>query len=246
MLMMMIGMRNRLTPTCGAHLPGLNGRHPSRQVPKVLSPPYYSNLSSSPVRSPIRARTSATFEEPAGCWEGTFHVRTYVVRDSSSPPPVRRGGGIPRPAMVAQAPVLGHVGKGAHLDATAVNIAAPLVLRPKVFPFTMSGGSLFKSASVRQHRNPAGASGGGGLTVPSSSSSQLDTSPQRLRRVFTTHACRRRRKEELAAQHPAGSGSGSAPWRMSSLMKKPLGIAHSVPLGCTLHFNRSAMSHESS
>lgn len=42
----------------------------------------------------------------------------------------------------------------------------------------------------------------------------------KLRRVFTTHACRRQRPESKLGQY-----------RMLSLIKKPLGIAHSVPLG---------------
>ena len=48
----------------------------------------------------------------------------------------------------------------------------------------------------------------------------------RLRRVFTTHACRRRRQD---AETPAL-------WRMSTFIKKPLGIAHSLPLGMPVTF----------
>jgi len=48
----------------------------------------------------------------------------------------------------------------------------------------------------------------------------------KLRRVFTTHACRRRRQDSEKLPH----------WRMSSFMKKPLGIANSVPLGLPANF----------
>ena len=117
---------------------------------------------------------------------------------------------------------------------------------------------LFKSKSFRRHRDTsgsptrtlglpdgvegggAGASGGG----PGGSSPD-NNSPHRLRRVFTTHACRRRPTEakSLGGPMPPGHASPIQFRRMTSLMKKPLGIAHSVPLGVPglcgpLNFNR--------
>jgi hypothetical protein len=117
---------------------------------------------------------------------------------------------------------------------------------------------LFKSKSFRRHRDTsgsptrtlglpdgvedgggAGASGGG----PDSSLSSGNNSPHRLRRVFTTHACRRRPTEAKSLGGPPGHASPIQFRRMTSLMKKPLGIAHSVPLGVPnlcgpLNFNR--------
>lgn len=88
------------------------------------------------------------------------------------------------------------------------------------------------------------ASGGGGSTSPS-----LADQLPKLRRVFTTHACRRRRKEEIQKKQErhlvvpgltvcASPVLGS--WRMSSAAgRRPtLGVAHSLPLGHP-NFNRS-------
>ncbi|XP_046640588.1 GTPase-activating Rap/Ran-GAP domain-like protein 3 isoform X4 [Daphnia pulicaria] len=121
---------------------------------------------------------------------------------------------------------------------------------------------LFKSKSFRRHRDTsgsptrtlglpdgvedggvAGASGGG----PDSSLSSGNNSPHRLRRVFTTHACRRRPTEAKSLGGPPGHASPIQFRRMTSLMKKPLGIAHSVPLGVPslcgpLNFNSSSSS----
>ena len=89
-----------------------------------------------------------------------------------------------------------------------------------------------------------------GARSPRSGSVSGDASPEfppkdqlKLRRVFTTHACRRRRQE-----------SAPAPgyWRMSSVVKKPLSIANSVPatFRCTSlynnhvnHFNHMFLSY---
>lgn len=50
-----------------------------------------------------------------------------------------------------------------------------------------------------------------------------EESPGPLRRVFTTHARRRSRKKRQSGQH-----SGYA---LSTIMKEPLRVVHSVPLG---------------
>ncbi len=105
---------------------------------------------------------------------------------------------------------------------------------------------LFKSGSLRRHRDSSGGSrgnlddGGGGGASGNGQGSGVDSGdqldpPHRLRRVFTTHACRRRpnRPEVNTAGH-----ASPLQWRMKSFMKKPLGIAHSVPLGAPLNFNR--------
>ncbi|KAK4026735.1 hypothetical protein OUZ56_015761 [Daphnia magna] len=104
---------------------------------------------------------------------------------------------------------------------------------------------LFKSKSFRRPRNTSGsptralgsADGASGGAGPSSSSSECDP-PHRLRRVFTTHACRRCPAEVKSLGPVAGHASPIQFRRMTSLMKKPLGIAHSVPLGVPLNFNR--------
>ena len=100
---------------------------------------------------------------------------------------------------------------------------------------------LFKSGSFRRPKEaPRDISG----TSPDSATTQESTSPLRLRRVFTTHACRRAntRKRDVGFVS-AGTAHGSpVQWRMASLMKKPLGVAHSVPLGPGFGFNRSVMS----
>ncbi|KAI9563608.1 hypothetical protein GHT06_011072 [Daphnia sinensis] len=109
---------------------------------------------------------------------------------------------------------------------------------------------LFKSKSFRRPRNtsgsptralgsPDGAAAISGGPGPSSTSSECDP-PHRLRRVFTTHACRRRPAEVKSLGPIAGHASPIQFRRMTSLMKKPLGIAHSVPLGVPLNFNRLA------
>lgn len=119
---------------------------------------------------------------------------------------------------------------------------------------------LFKSKSFRRHRDTSGSptrtlglpdgveDGGGGVAGasgggPDSSLSSGNNSPHRLRRVFTTHACRRRPTEAKSLGGPPGHASPIQFRRMTSLMKKPLGIAHSVPLGVPslcgpLNFNR--------
>ncbi len=124
---------------------------------------------------------------------------------------------------------------------------------------------LFKSKSFRRHRDSSGSptrtlglpdsvEGGGGAGASGasgggpggdSSLSSDNNSPHRLRRVFTTHACRRRPTEakSLGGPIPPGHASPIQFRRMTSLMKKPLGIAHSVPLGVPglcgpLNFNR--------
>jgi hypothetical protein len=125
---------------------------------------------------------------------------------------------------------------------------------------------LFKSKSFRRHRDhsdsptrigsgrhPDGdvdsGSGGGASSALSASDMGSNNSPHRLRRVFTTHACRRRPTESknLGGPIPPGHASPVQFRRMTSLMKKPLGIAHSVPLGVPglvcgpLNFNRLEM-----
>lgn len=121
---------------------------------------------------------------------------------------------------------------------------------------------LFKSKSFRRHRDTSGSptrtlghgpdsvegasgDGPGGSSSLSSSTDSQHNSPHRLRRVFTTHACRRRPTEtkNLGCPVPPGHASPIQFRRMTSLMKKPLGIAHSVPLGVPglcgpLNFNR--------
>ncbi len=91
------------------------------------------------------------------------------------------------------------------------------------------------------------ATGGGSASGPTSPS--LTDQLPKLRRVFTTHACRRRRKEEIQKKQErhlvvpgltvcASPVLGS--WRMSSAVgRRPtLGVAHSLPLGHPA-FNRS-------
>ena len=120
---------------------------------------------------------------------------------------------------------------------------------------------LFKSKSFRRHRDhsdsptrigsghmPDGvdSGSGGGASALASDGSQ-NNSPHRLRRVFTTHACRRRPTESKTLGGPPGHASPVQFRRMTCLMKKPLGIAHSVPLGVPglvcgpLNFNRLEM-----
>lgn len=92
---------------------------------------------------------------------------------------------------------------------------------------------LFKSGSFRRPKEaPRDLSGS-----PDATSTPQTTSPLRLRRVFTTHACRRTNNR----RRDAGTTAHGSPvqWRMASLMRKPLGVAHSVPLGPGFGFNRS-------
>lgn len=101
---------------------------------------------------------------------------------------------------------------------------------------------LFKSGSLRRHPTKKadgqlGAVGGEAVGGGQSESSGQLEPPHRLRRVFTTHACRRRSGRQEVKTAAAGHAS-PLHWRMTALMKKPLGIANSVPLGA--NFNRSA------
>ena len=81
--------------------------------------------------------------------------------------------------------------------------------------FRLIPSESFRSSSVAS---------GGGASPEFPPKNQL-----KLRRVFTTHACRRRRQDNEKLPH----------WRMSSFVKKPLGVANSVPLGlpANLRFN---------
>ncbi|KAK9498429.1 hypothetical protein O3M35_003068 [Rhynocoris fuscipes] len=50
-----------------------------------------------------------------------------------------------------------------------------------------------------------------------------DEEPGPLRRVFTTHARRRSRKKRQTVKHPG--------FALSTIMREPLRVVHSVPLG---------------
>ena len=92
----------------------------------------------------------------------------------------------------------------------------------------------FSSFRVRSPmRLGAGMGAGGAATDEPGADGAADSVdfPPRLRRVFTTHACRRQRQNDTK----------NSQFRMASLIKKPLGIAHSVPLGQSVNFRYSSL-----
>lgn len=96
---------------------------------------------------------------------------------------------------------------------------------------------LFKSGSLRRRTTTDAA--GIGRQDESSSTIPQSEPPHRLRRVFTTHACRRSSRSGRQQEVKTAGHASPLQWRMTAFMKKPLGIANSVPLGVPLNFNRS-------
>lgn len=97
---------------------------------------------------------------------------------------------------------------------------------------------LFKSGSLRRRTTTDAA--GIGLPDEGNSAIPQPEPPHRLRRVFTTHACRRSGRSARQQEVKTAGHASPLQWRMTAFMKKPLGIANSVPLGVPLNFNRSA------
>ena len=92
----------------------------------------------------------------------------------------------------------------------------------------------FSSFRVRSPmRRGSGVGAAGAATDEPGADGATDSAdfPPRLRRVFTTHACRRQRQ----------SDTKNGQFRMASLIKKPLGTAHSVPLGQSVNFRYSSL-----